>query len=98
MKNLKVQNVYNNGREVPNQFELFYEENNKYYKIFQSYSSMIIKWENGIIIEVGSDWDYSRTSGKYRNLLTGMNKKEFEKMLKEEFEYNENTQTYIRVK
>lgn len=98
MKNLKVQNVYNNGREVPNQFELFYEENNKYYKIFQSYSSMIIKWENGIIIEVGSDWDYSRTSGKYRNLLTGMNKKEFEKMLKKEFEYNENTQTYIRLK
>lgn len=98
MKNLKVQNVYNNGREVPNQFELFYEENNKYYKIFQSYSSMIIKWENGLIIEVGSDWDYSRTTGKYRNLLTGMNKKEFEKMLKEEFEYNENTQTYIRKK
>ena len=98
MKNLKVQNVYNNGREVPNQFELFYEENNKYYKIFQSYSSMIIKWENGLIIEVGSDWDYSRTTGNYRNLLTGMNKKEFEKMLKEEFEYNENTQTYIRKK
>lgn len=98
MKNLKVQNVYNNGREVPNQFEIFYKENNKSYKIFQSYSSMILKWENGLIIEVGSDWDYSRTSGKYRNLLTGMNKKEFEKMLKEEFEYNENTQTYIRVK
>ena len=98
MKNLKVQNVYNNGREVPNQFELFYEENNKYYKIFQSYSSMIIKWENGKIIEVGSDWDYSRTTGKYRNFLARMNKKEFEKMLKEEFEYNENTQTYIRKK
>ena len=96
MKNLKVQNVYNNGREVPNQFEIFYEKNNKYYKIFQSYSSMILKWENGLIIEVGSDWDYSRTSGKYRNLLTGMNKKEFEKMLKNEFSWNEKTQSYLR--
>ena len=98
MEDLKVQNVYNNGREVPNQFEIFYEENKKYYKIFQSYSSMILKWENGLIIEVGSDWDYNRTTGKYRNLLTNTNKKQFEKMLKNEFEYNENTQTYIRVK
>lgn len=98
MKNLKVKNIENNGRNVPNQFLISYEENGKNYEVFQSYSSMILKWENGLIIEVGSDWDYSRTSGKYRNLLTGMNKKEFEKMLKEEFEYNENTQIYIRVK
>lgn len=98
MKNLKVQNVINNCREVPNQFEIFYENNNKYYKIFQSYQSMIIKWGNGLIIEIGSNWNYSRTTGKYRNLLTGMDKKQFEKMLNEEFEYNENTQTYIRKK
>lgn len=96
MKDLKVQNIRNNGREVPNQFELFYEENNKYYKIFQSYESMIIKWENRIIVEVGSNWDYSRTTGKYRNLLTGMDKKEFEKMLQNDFTFNKETQTYIR--
>ena len=96
MKDLKVQNVYNNGKEVPNQFEIFYEENNKYYKIFQSYSSMIIKWENKKIIEVGGDWEYSKTTGKYRNILTGMDKKAFEKMLKNEFTFNEETQTYIR--
>lgn len=98
MENLKVQNVINNWREVPNQFEIFYENNNKYYKIFQSYQSMIIKWENNIIIEVGSNWNYSRTTGKYRNLLTGMDKKAFEIMLKNEFEWNNETQTYIRKK
>lgn len=98
MENLKVQNVINNWREVPNQFEIFYEKDNKNYKIFQSYQSMIIRWENDIIIEVGSNWNYSRTTGKYRNLLAGMDKKQFEKMLNEEFEYNENTQTYIRKK
>ena len=96
MKNLKVQNLYYNGREVSNQFEIFYEENNKNYKIFQSYESMIIKWENGIIIEVGGDWDYSRTTGKYRNILTKTTKKDFEKILKNNFIYNEETQTYIR--
>lgn len=94
MKNLTVQNVYNNGREIPNQFEIYFEKGNKHYKIFQSYSSMIIKWENGKIIEVGKDWDYSRTTGKYRNLLSNMNKKEFEKMLDNEFKWSEKTQTY----
>ena len=96
MKYLRVQNVYNNGREVSNQFEIFYEENNKHCKIFQSYGSTIIKWENGIIIEVGIDWDYSRTTGLYRNILTKTTKKEFEKMLKNNFIYNEETQTYIK--
>ena len=96
MENLKIKNVNNKGREVPNQFEIFYRESNKHYKIFQSYGSMIIKWENGIIIEVGKDWDYSRTTGKYRNILTKTTKKEFEKMLKDNFKWNEYTQSYIR--
>ena len=96
MKYVKVRNVYNNGREVPNQFEIFYEENNKHYKIFQSYEIMIIKWENGIIVEVGDKWDYSRTTGKYRNILTNTIKKEFEKMLKEDFEFLHSTQSYLR--
>ena len=98
MKNLKVQNVYNNGREVPNQFEIYYEENKKYCKILQSYSSMILKWENSVLVEVGADWDYSRTTGKYRNLLTGMNKKEFEKFLDNEFKWDKKTETYKRIK
>ena len=96
IKNLKVQNVNNNGREVPNQFLLFYEEENKTVKIFKSYKSMIVKWENGEIIEVGKNWDYSRTTGKYRNILTGTTKKEFEKMLEKDFKWNDFTQSYLR--
>lgn len=98
MENLEVKNIYYNDRNVPNQFMISYEENNNYYEVFQSYESMIIKWKNNIIVEVGSDWDYSRTTGKYRNLLTNTNKKQFEKMLKNDFEYNKNTQSYIRIK
>ena len=96
MKNLRVQNVYNNGREVSKQYKIFYKENNKNYKIFQSYESMIVKWENDIIIEVGINWDYSRTTGLYRNMLTKTTKKEFEKILQNNFIFNEETQTYIK--
>jgi hypothetical protein len=96
MKNLKVQNVYNNGRNVPNQFEIYYENDNKHYKIFQSYNSMILKYENGILVEIGENWDYSRTTGKYRNLISGMKKNIFEKMLNNLFYWNEKTKTYIR--
>ena len=98
MKDLKVQNVYNNGREVSKQYKIFYKENNKNYKIFQSYESMIVKWENDIIIEVGINWDYSRTTGLYRNILTKTTKKEFEKILQNNFIFNEETQTYNRIK
>jgi hypothetical protein len=98
MKNLKVENIANNGKSVPNQFLISYIENNKEYKIFQSYSSIILKWENGNLIEVGADWDYSRTTGKYRNILIRMNKKEFEKILYKLFEWDENTQSYLRKK
>ena len=51
MKNLTVKNIENNGKSVPNQFIICYKKNNKKYKIFQSYASMILKWENEVLIE-----------------------------------------------
>ena len=97
MKNLKVKNLEYKGRQVPNQFLIEYTENGNEYQIFQSYNSMIVKWDNNNrIVEVGKDWDYSRTTGKYRNLLTNTTKKAFEKMLKEEFEWNVKTESYHR--
>ena len=96
IKNFKVKNLENNGRAVPNQFLIEYTENGNDYQIFQSYSSMIIKWENSGIVEVGKDCNYSKTTSKYRNLLTGMDKKSFEKMLKEDFKWEEGTQSYLR--
>ena len=57
---------------------------------------MICKWENGKIVEVGDKWDYSKTTGKYRNRVTRLTKKEFEKMLEKDFEWNAETQSYLR--
>jgi hypothetical protein len=56
--------------------------------VLQSYDSIIaIKdWRKGYDINVTLDrnkWDYSKTTGKYRNLFLGETRKETEKKIKE---------------
>ena len=52
------------GEPVANQFII--EDDNKV--VFQSYDSMIVEidYKNNTLT-IGEDWDYSRTTGKYRN-------------------------------
>lgn len=95
-KELKNLTVYNLEDKV-NQYIINYSDyGGNVYKIFQSYDSMIIMWKNHEIIQVGKNWGYSKTTGKYRNKVTGMNKKEFEKMLKDNFTFNEGEGVYER--
>jgi len=49
---------------------------------FQSYSSIIVKKEKGVITLDINKWDYSRTTGKYRNLFLNETKAETEKKIK----------------
>lgn len=49
---------------------------------FQSYNSMIAKKSKGKIYLDERYWDYSKTTGKYRNLFLGEDKKETEKKIK----------------
>ena len=52
------------GREVANQFLI--EDGSRI--VFQSYDSMIAEIDYSTnTIKIGADWDYSRTTGKYRN-------------------------------
>ena len=66
----KVKNIINNnGNVVPNQF-IIYEDNGDI--TFQSYDSIICQIRDGAlgyekVVVFGSDWDYSTTTGKYRN-------------------------------
>lgn len=62
---MKIKNMMgNNGREVANQFVI--ENDNEV--LFQSYQSPIIEINyNEQKIKVYEDYDYSRTTGKYRN-------------------------------
>ena len=66
----KVENIIsNNGNVIPNQF-IIYEDNGDI--TFQSYDSIICQIRDGAlgyekVIVFGSNWNYSTTTGKYRN-------------------------------
>ena len=66
---MKVENMTSSkGNKVANKFII--DDGNKQY--FQSYKSIIIKWDysNGVEITLDENyWDYSVTTGRYRNDL-----------------------------
>ena len=66
---MKVQQFY-----VKNQF-LISHEGNEY---LQSYNSIIVKRDINNNITLGQNWDYSKTTGRYRNLYLNETKKETE--------------------
>ena len=62
---MKVENMTSpQGNKVANQFLITDDDNNDY---FQSYKSIIAKRSRGKIYLDEYYWDYSRTTGKYRN-------------------------------
>jgi hypothetical protein len=76
---MKIENfTSSNGNSVPNQFLL--TDGNK--KVFQSYESVIAVIENGKVSLDKKYWDYSNTTGKYRNQFLGETKKETEAKIK----------------
>lgn len=57
-----------NGNDVPNQFIIYAD----YGVMFRSYGSNIaFKPYDENILYLGEDWDYSKTTGKYRNEFLG---------------------------
>jgi len=74
-----VQNmVSNRGNKIANQFIIYTTEGS----IFQSYNSTIVKIENGKTYLDLNKWDYSKTTGKYRNIFLNENKKQTEQKIK----------------
>tara|TARA_R100001530_G_scaffold62308_1_gene44855 strand:- start:359 stop:622 length:264 start_codon:yes stop_codon:yes gene_type:complete len=76
---MKVKNMTSNkGNKIKNQF-IITDKNNRY---FQSYDSIIVKeTENKTFLD-SFYWDYSTTTGKYRNIFLGEKKTETEKKIK----------------
>ena len=86
---VKVRNFKNaSGRSVPNQFIITYSEKamqseGRDIEIFQSYDSVIArKYPLGKTILDSYYWDYSKTTGRYRNLFLDETKKDTEKKIK----------------
>jgi len=79
MNNLpKIQNMESGrGNTTPNQFIIREDKRT----IFQSYGSIIAVNEGGTITLDADKWDYSKTTGKYRNQFLGENKKETERKI-----------------
>jgi len=63
---------------VPNQFVIYGND----YTAFQSYDNLIAVKQDGKMYLNASMWDYSKTTGKYRNHFLGLNKKETEVEIK----------------
>lgn len=80
MERYKVYNMCSptSGREVANQFEI--HAGGKI--IFQSYDSVIAIKENGEVTLDVNQWDYSSTTGKYRNQFLGEGIAETRKKIK----------------
>ena len=78
--NVKVKNVVSSrGNKTPNQFIIETGEG----RYFQSYNSVIAFIPfNGKVKLDSHYWDYSKTTGKYRNIFLGENKTETEKKIK----------------
>lgn len=83
---IKVFNITNNnGNKVANQFIITDSTKGKFRKIFQSYDSIIA------IEDISKDkitldsyfWDYSVTTGKYRNQFLGEGINETRKKIKD---------------
>lgn len=81
IKKIGVENMQSaNGNDIPNQFLIKTPEG----CYFQSYSSIIAFRPAGgdsIVLDVNK-WDYSVTTGKYRNQFLKETKKETERKIK----------------
>ena len=80
---MKVQNMTSNkGNKIANQFIIKDDDNVEY---FQSYNSVIVrrivKPLHTTIYLDENRWDYSVTTGKYRNIFLGETKKETQKKI-----------------
>jgi len=83
MKMVSVENMISSkGNSVPNQFIIRKTTHMGVDEYFQSYKSIIaVKSYKGIFLD-RNYWDYSVTTGKYRNLFLNETKKETEAKLK----------------
>ena len=78
---LKVNRVSNmqtpSGNPAANQFEIYGDN----FRAFQSYDSIIVVHMNGKTYLDYGTWDYSVTTGKYRNMFLGENKAETQRKI-----------------
>lgn len=79
IKKISVENMESSrGNLVPNQFKIYTDDG----VYFQSYRTIIAARIKGKTLLDTDKWDYSRTTGKYRNQFLGENTAETRKKIK----------------
>jgi len=74
---MKVENLESSkGNKIANQFQIF-AENGTYFQSYRSIIAFVPRGEGKTLLD-SYYWDYSKTTGKYRNLFLGESKKETE--------------------
>jgi hypothetical protein len=75
----KVEQLEGNNGGVRNQFIITTDRGT----VFQSYNSIIafMGLDGSVLLDLGT-WDYSVTTGKYRNIFLGENKAETKRKIK----------------
>ena len=83
MSNVKVAQMLNDrGQAVKNQFYIFDQDNSVV--MFQSYNSIIVKKYSDGLVELDQNyWDFSKTTGKYRNVFLADKNQETERKIKQ---------------
>tara|TARA_R100000773_G_scaffold26787_2_gene23243 strand:+ start:348 stop:638 length:291 start_codon:yes stop_codon:yes gene_type:complete len=78
---MKVTNMTSSkGNKIANQFIIYNDDGSRY---FQSYNSVIAKIDNANNITLDQKfWNYSVTTGKYRNIFLEENKKKTEEKIR----------------
>ena len=76
---MKVRNIEGNSGPVRNQFIIEGDDGSE---TFQSYSSVIAVNNHGKITLDRDKWDYSTTTGKYRNIFLMEKKADTERKIK----------------
>ena len=80
---MKVENITSsNGNKIKNQFVITDDNGNEF---FQSYNSIIVKKPLEVWNKIQLDqkyWNYSNTTGKYRNIFLGETITETKKKIK----------------
>jgi len=84
---MKVRNMTSSkGNKIANQFIITDREDDYDIVVFQSYDSVIVRQHNRVDGSTGTlldehYWDYSVTTGKYRNQFLGETKAETQKKI-----------------
>ena len=89
IKEIELENLCNNAIVV------YIYATDGVYKALYSYNTLICILKNGGIYRISKKWNFSRTTGKHRNLFLNQTGKELEKFIKEKMTYCSDIEQYV---